>query len=162
MWLILSMANFSLSRICDIKEWKTVDQEVRLVAEPVDVAILGERLKRERKARDLTLRDVADEADVSIATLSRIERGDTKSVDSPTLLALSKWMGARAAEFLDRPDLGDIENPNVEKRTTPDVVELHLRADRNLDKRTAIALARMFRAAYDSFLPGQVQVKKKG
>ena len=132
------------------------------MAEPVDVAILGERLKRERKARDLTLRDVSEQADVSVATLSRIERGDAKSVDSPTLLALSKWIGARAAEFLDRPDLGDIEQRTQGKRTTPDVVELHLRADRNLDKQTAMALAKMFRAAYESFSQGHVRVKKGG
>jgi len=132
------------------------------VAEPVDVAILGERLKRERKARELTLRDVAGQADISIATLSRIERGDAKSVDSPTLLALSKWMGAGAEEFLERPDFADAHRPSAEKRTTPDVVELHLRADKNLDKRTAIALAKMFRAAYESLLQGQVQVKKRG
>lgn len=30
----------------------------------------------------------------------------------------------------------------------PDVIELHLKADKNLDKQAALALARMFRVAY--------------
>jgi len=49
--------------------------------------------------------------------------------------------------------------------TTPDVVELHLRADKNLDKRTALALAKMFRAAYDSFaknIGGRRERDKRG
>lgn len=130
------------------------------MAEPVDVAVLGERLKRMRKAREVTLKDVAERTEISIATLSRIERGDAKSVDSPTLLALAKWIGADASEFVERPDL---ETGKVaEQHTTPDVVELHLRADKNLDKRTAIALAKMFRAAYDSFAQEDRREKRKG
>jgi hypothetical protein len=34
-------------------------------------------------------------------------------------------------------------------QSTPDAVELHLRADKNLNPQTAVALAKMFRAAYD-------------
>lgn len=119
------------------------------MAEPVDVVVLGERLKRTRKAREVTLKDVAERTKISIATLSRIERGDAKSVDSPTLLALAKWMGAVASEFVERPDL-DSGKSEADQHATPDVVELHLRADKNLDKTTAIALAKMFRAAYES------------
>jgi transcriptional regulator with XRE-family HTH domain len=129
------------------------------VAEPVDVTVLGERLKRARKAQHVTLKDVAKLTEISIATLSRIERRETKSVDSPTLLALAKWMGARASEFVARPEL---ETGHItQHRTTPDVVELHLRADRNLDKATAIALSKMFRAAYESLAEEQRREKKK-
>jgi transcriptional regulator with XRE-family HTH domain len=124
------------------------------LAEPVDVTVLGDHLKRVRKAREATLRDVATQTEISIATLSRIERGDTKSVDSPTLLALAKWMGAHASEFLERPELQNAQAA-AGRQTTPDIVELHLRADKNLDKRTAIALANMFRAAYESFAQQQ-------
>jgi hypothetical protein len=35
--------------------------------------------------------------------------------------------------------------------STPDIVEAHLRADRNLDAETAAALGRMFRLAYERF-----------
>ena len=128
------------------------------MAEPVDVVVLGERLKRARTARASTLKDVAEQTEISIATLSRIERGDAKSVDSPTLLALAKWIGAAAQEFLERPEM---ETAPAPKQTTPDVVELHLRADKRLDKRTAMALAKMFRAAYDSLAEQQRAQKKK-
>lgn len=122
------------------------------MAEPVDVAVLGERLKRARTERAATLKEAAEQMELSIATLSRIERGDAKSVDSPTLLALAKWIGATAQEFLERPE---VLVPSAPKQTTPDVVELHLRADKRLDKRTAMALAKMFRAAYDSLADQQ-------
>jgi transcriptional regulator with XRE-family HTH domain len=128
------------------------------VAEKVDIEVLGERLKRARAGRKATLREVAEQTEISIATLSRIERGDTKSVDSPTLLALAKWIGAMAPEFLEHPD---IQTPTAARQTTPDVVELHLRADRRLDKRTAMALAKMFRAAYDSLADQQRSRQKK-
>jgi len=129
------------------------------VAEPVDVVALGERLKRVRRTRQVTLKDVAVQTDLSIATLSRVERGEAKSIDSPTLLALAKWIGAVAHEFLERPEMDDA---GTAPRTTPDVVELHLRADPKLDKRTALALARMFRAAYDALADQQrVQSKKR-
>jgi transcriptional regulator with XRE-family HTH domain len=131
------------------------------VAEPVDVAVLGERLKRTRRAREVTLKDVAERTEISIATLSRIERGDAKGVDSPTLLALAKWMGAAASEFVERPDL-QAGTVAAEQHATPDVVELHLRADKNLDKRTAIALAKMFRAAYESFAQEERRERRKG
>jgi transcriptional regulator with XRE-family HTH domain len=120
--------------------------------------VLGERLKRARTVRAVTLRQVAELTEISIATLSRIERGDAKSVDSPTLLALAKWMGATAQEFLERPE---VQRPLVARQTTPDVIELHLRADRRLDKRTAMALAKMFRAAYDSLADQQRSQRKK-
>ncbi len=128
------------------------------MAEPVDVAVLGERLKRARTARAATLKEVAEQTAISIATLSRIERSDAKSVDSPTLLALAKWIGATAPEFLERPE---VQTALAPKQTTPDVVELHLRADKRLDKRTAMALAKMFRAAYDSLADQQRSQSKK-
>jgi transcriptional regulator with XRE-family HTH domain len=106
----------------------------------------------------VTLKEVAEQTDISIATLSRIERGDAKSVDGPTLLALAKWIGATAQEFLERPE---VQTPPARMQTTPDVVELHLRADKRLDKRTAMALAKMFRAAYDSLADQQRAQRKK-
>jgi transcriptional regulator with XRE-family HTH domain len=128
------------------------------VAEKVDIAILGERLKRTRTGRVVTLREVAEQTEISVATLSRIERGDAKSVDGPTLLALAKWIGASAPEFLERPE---VQMHAPAQQTTPDVVELHLRADKRLDKRTAMALAKMFRAAYDSLADQQRSRQKK-
>jgi hypothetical protein len=42
---------------------------------------------------------------------------------------------------------------------TPDVVDIYLRADKNLDKKTAEALSTMFRTAYET-LATQHRIKK--
>lgn len=51
---------------------------------------LGRILLRYRQSRDLTLRTLAAEIGVSMATLSRIEHG--KEMDSRTLLRILVWM----------------------------------------------------------------------
>jgi hypothetical protein len=66
----------------------------------------------------------------------------TKSVSSDTLLTLSKWAGV-PVEVLSGT------RREAEGATTPDIVELHLRADKNLDKRTAESLANLFRTVYE-------------
>lgn len=44
----------------------------------IDYAVIGERLKKARKAKKLTQEDLAEQLDVSIAFLSRIERGSSQ------------------------------------------------------------------------------------
>ena len=116
--------------------------------EPVDVERLGQRLRRVREERGLTLEKLWTEIGVSIATLSRIERGGSKEIDGGTLILLCRWLGARPEEF--RPGA---EPPKVPGRkapaNTPEAVELYLRADKNLDQRAASLLAEMFKAAYE-------------
>lgn len=41
----------------------------------IDYSLIGERLKRARQAKDLTQENLAEKMDVSVAFLSRIERG---------------------------------------------------------------------------------------
>lgn len=41
----------------------------------IDYSLVGERLKRARLSKNLTQEDLAEELDVSVAFLSRIERG---------------------------------------------------------------------------------------
>lgn len=50
----------------------------------------GEMLTLYRAARRLTVRDLAPQMGISIATLSRIERG--QSMDADTMLKLWAWM----------------------------------------------------------------------
>lgn len=115
--------------------------------EPVDVERLGQRLRRVRIERGYTLERLWNDTGVSIATLSRIERAGSKEIDGGTLMLLCRWMGARPEEF--RPGA---EPPKVPGRkapaSTPEAVELYLRADKNLDPRAASLLAEMFKAAY--------------
>ena len=117
------------------------------MADSIDLELLGQRLKRARKKHAVRLKDVSARTGVSIATLSRIERGEAKAIDGGTLITLTKWLGTPAEDLVANtvPD----SSVNVSK-TTPEVVELHLRADRNLNKQTAEALANMFRIAYET------------
>src|SRR5205809_1097619 len=101
----------------------------------IDPEWLGERLRGRRLERELTLQQVSEQTGISVATLSRIERGAAKSLKSDTLLTLTEWMGTEVEMLRKEP------HPVVEKGKTidytPDIVELHLRADKNLDRKTA-------------------------
>jgi transcriptional regulator with XRE-family HTH domain len=114
----------------------------------INIKLLGEHLRRLRKERKLRLIHVHDQTRVSIASLSRIERGGSKELDSATLFKLCDWMKLPVEMFKNTPGL-----PARLRRSesTADLVELHLRADRKLDKKTADALAMMFRTAYERF-----------
>jgi len=119
------------------------------MAENIDLAYLAQRLLTARREQKKTLQEVAVEVDVSIATLSRIERGEASGVKGDTLLALAKWL-RMPADHLEKPNFqvgsSGAGSPRV---STPDVIELHLRADPKLNPRTAKALAEMFRIAYE-------------
>jgi transcriptional regulator with XRE-family HTH domain len=102
--------------------------------------LIRERLRRARRQRGLSLREVADEIEVSASTLSRLERG-TGTPDLPTLNKLVGWLD------LDRDAVFGVR-PRREDKSTPASVEVLLRADKNLDPKTAKTLARIFRTAY--------------
>jgi transcriptional regulator with XRE-family HTH domain len=108
---------------------------------------ISKRLSRVRNERDLTLREVFEETGIPIPTLSRIERGAAKSLDSMTLLALTEWLGVSMEELKGTPQ--PIKKQGKEIQEIPDIVELHLRADKNLNKDTASALSDLFRTAYE-------------
>ena len=113
----------------------------------VDVRLLGQHLHRARKERKKRLTQVSEATGISVASLSRIERGGSQGIDAKTLIALCDWMKTSVELFK--------ENPRITGRSgqtppaTPDAVELHLRADKNLDRATADALATLFRTAYE-------------
>ena len=111
-----------------------------------DLAGFGKRLREVRAKRNLTLKDVFTETEISVPTLSRIERAEAKEIESKTLFVLATWANL---------DLDFFQGKQRTRRglksstSTPDAVELHLRADKNLDSRAAELLIKMFRAAYD-------------
>lgn len=109
------------------------------MAEAIDFEWLGERLRAARKKRGMTLEQVAAETGISVPTLSRIERGAAKGLQSENLIALSEWLGTSVKLWKKAAAVA----------STPDVVELHLRADKHLDQQTADALAHLFRTAYE-------------
>ncbi len=114
---------------------------------------LGRAIRRRREELKLSLRDVADQTSVSASTLSRIENGTGKP-DADNIARLTNWLGVP----LERILTGSRNDPDDAKavvyyphESTPEIVEAHLRADRNLSPETAEALSELFRVAYSQF-----------
>jgi len=127
----------------------------------LNIVELGEYVKRKRQEDKLSLRDVAVNINVSASTLSRIENG-IGTPDSATLARLASWLGIPLERLMKGSLLNGIEEgargevytePVIYYPTesTPNIVEAHLRADRNLKPEMAKALAELFRVAYSQF-----------
>ena len=124
----------------------------------VNTRELGRAIRRKREDAGLSLRDVADETGVSASTLSRIENGTGKP-DADNIARLTAWLNVPMERIMGGRQLdGDETKPIVyfPQEPTPDIVEAHLRADRNLTPETAKALSELFRVAYAQFShPGE-------
>lgn len=111
----------------------------------VKVEDLGRLIREKRFKERLTLKEVAERIQISPSTLSRLERQD---IDNPqktsfipdvnTLTLLSRW--------LDIPIEGVVLDT---QRSVPEVVEVHLRADRNLSPESAARIGDIFQKAYE-------------
>lgn len=132
----------------------------------LNIVELGEYVKRKRQDEKLSLRDVAHKINVSASTLSRIENG-IGTPDSATLARLASWLGI-PLERLMRGSLMEgvsgeasesLQEPVIyfPTESTPNIVEAHLRADRNLNPEMAKALAELFRVAYVQFSNKQTE-----
>ena len=124
----------------------------------VNTVELGRAIRRKREEVGLSLRDVADETGVSASTLSRIENGTGKP-DADNIARLTAWLNVPVERIMSgRHGEGEEINPVVyfPQESTPEIVEAHLRADRNLTPDTAKALSELFRVAYAQFShPGE-------
>jgi transcriptional regulator with XRE-family HTH domain len=119
----------------------------------VNTAELGDAVRRRREQKSLSLRDVAQETGVSASTLSRIENGAGKP-DADNIARLTAWLDMPIERVMHHGS----RSPNDPKpvvyfphESTPEVVEAHLRADRQLTPETAKALSELFRVAYAQF-----------
>lgn len=111
----------------------------------------------------MTLDQVALEVGVSASTLSRWERRGTsdegeratssrlpENLDVKTFELLSKWLYPAGENPDYYNDKGRGTTNHEDSRPVPDLVEAHLRADRNLTPAAAEMIASMVRAAYES------------
>jgi transcriptional regulator with XRE-family HTH domain len=113
---------------------------------------LGQAIKRRREELSLSLRDVADVTGVSASTLSRIENGTGKP-DADNIARLTGWLDMPIDRVMNKQaSAADVE-PVIyfPHEATPEIVEAHLRADKNLTPETANALSELFRVAYKQF-----------
>ena len=113
---------------------------------------LGLATKRRREELKLSLRDVADKTNVSASTLSRIENGTGKP-DADNIARLTSWLDMPVDRVMKKQGKdADVEAVvYYPHEATPEIVEAHLRADRNLTPETAKALSELFRVAYTQF-----------
>jgi transcriptional regulator with XRE-family HTH domain len=119
----------------------------------VNTVELGRAIRRKREEAGLSLRDVANETEVSASTLSRIENGTGKP-DADNIARLTAWLEMpieRVMSVRDQSDGTDQAVVYFPQEPTPSIVEAHLRADRNLTPETARALSELFRVAYTQF-----------
>ena len=104
---------------------------------------LGRAIRRRREELELSLRDVADQTNVSASTLSRIENGTGKP-DADNIARLTTWLDVPLERILGRATAKTPTTPKAvvyyPHESTPEIVEAHLRADRNLSPETADAL----------------------
>lgn len=98
---------------------------------------LGGLLKATRKARRLTLRDLADQIDVSFNTLSRVERGQLP--DLKNFQRIVDWLEVPAERFLETPS---------EVVSTPEIIARHLRSDQRLTHEAAGQIAGLVEEMY--------------
>ena len=121
---------------------------------------LGELIRARRKRDRLTLGQAAQQCGVSPATLWRLERSEDDMAgrrlpepDTGTLGAVTRWLGVSLDRVLDTQVAPAADSlAHGRNDSTPDIIEAHLRADRNLDPQASAALGRMFRLAYEQFL----------
>jgi transcriptional regulator with XRE-family HTH domain len=130
----------------------------------VNTVELGRAIRRKREEQGLSLRDVADETNVSASTLSRIENGTGKP-DADNIARLTAWLNVPVERIMSgRSSAGDEAEAVVyfPQESTPEIVEAHLRADRSLTPETAKALSELFRVAYAQFShPGEETRKRR-
>ena len=129
----------------------------------VNTEELGRAVRRRREELGLSLRDVAAKTSVSASTLSRIENGTGKP-DADNIARLTSWLEVPMERILGGPQgQADAAPPVVyyPHEPTPEIVEAHLRADRNLTPETASALSELFRVAYTQFSKSGEKAPKK-
>lgn len=125
------------------------------------VADLGGLIRTKRRAEGLTLQMAARESGVSPATLWRLEKmadpdvdrtqSPSRTPDMKTILAVTDWLGVSLERFTESVPDRAVFDDGKRAESVPAVVEMHLRADRNLSSEAASKLATMFRLAYEAF-----------
>lgn len=84
---------------------------------------------------------------LTASTLQRIEKGAVPEPKNVPIIAA--WLGI-PTDMIRWPDGTEVRD----SASVPDIVELHLRADKNLGHAEALALSETFRTLYDRIVRG--------
>ncbi len=114
------------------------------------MAGLGALVRAKRREEEIGLRTASERSGVSASTLSRLERGAAAALpDAETLSKLSVWLQVPVGSLMrEGPPIIPGVPPDL---STPEVVQVHLRADKTLSPKTADALSKMFKMLYEQF-----------
>lgn len=113
---------------------------------------LGALIFQKRQNDGIGLRTASQQSGLSPSTLSRLERGVGAPPDAEMMRKLSEWLNISVGELLfseEEEKQEGFEKP--EELSTPELIAVHLRADKKLSKETANALAELVRLAYAQF-----------
>jgi transcriptional regulator with XRE-family HTH domain len=110
----------------------------------VDPVALARAVKAKRQAEGLSLRQASDLLGVSPSTLSRVEGGGHLP-DRENLLRLARWTSLALTDEQRRRRNRDVHAPDA---STMEAVELHLRADKEIEADDADMLVDIMRTAY--------------
>jgi transcriptional regulator with XRE-family HTH domain len=108
----------------------------------VNAAAIYAALEHERRARSLSWRQVASEAEVSPSTLSRMAQGHPPGLDG--LLKLANWAGCSMDELMGR---GSSRISN--ELAPPTAISSYLRSRKELSPKGIEALEAIIQAAYE-------------
>jgi transcriptional regulator with XRE-family HTH domain len=114
-------------------------------ASPVDAAELATRVRAKREAQKLSLRAAAKALGMSAATISRVESGEHLP-ERDHLLRLADWAGVPIGPAARRRRNQLVHGDDA---STVEAIELHLRADKDLEPDDAEILVEVMRTAYD-------------
>ncbi len=89
------------ARVIPLRPVTAPEREPGARGEPLWRDLVGEVLRRERRAQERTLKEVADEARISLPYLSEIERG-RKEASSEVLGAAAHALGLGLGDLLSR------------------------------------------------------------
>ncbi len=118
-----------------------------------ELATLVKSKRGKRGLREVAQQITEEFGEVSASTLSRVEQGKVPDLD--VYMRLCRWLGASPGQFATKASEGM-------EMSTPEKIEAHLRADRELEPQQAEALAQMMRLAYDALAQGAIGKKKGG
>lgn len=122
-----------------------MDSSTEKTEMPINVVELGRRVRAKREAEKLSLREAAKQLRMSAATVSRVESGKHLP-DRDRFFRLAEWAGLPLGA-----GTGTTRNRQVHRDDagTVEAVELHLRADKDLEPEDADFLVGLMKAAYD-------------
>ncbi|MBZ5615719.1 MAG: helix-turn-helix transcriptional regulator [Acidobacteriia bacterium] len=125
----------------------------------IDMDQLAHYVQWKMDQQGLSLREAARKARVSAATLSRILRKgrNRPRPDVDTLVKVIRWVDVPIEKIIEP---GASQLPPVQKTNTPDAIEVHLRADKDLSAEAAEAIGKMVRVAYAQFVKQQQRSRR--